>query len=249
MEEGQTTLTVPPIKDPPRLPTARDRPDARHGIQGSRMARTLDQSSAREGPPTDRRSTTPRAPYLWSFVPDFIAPSPDTLILGATFLGMSRALESLDIPGEAIQAWLAGRQLSPLQPDTWYPWQTYLDFYRWTRDTWGTETLHRFGREIPKAAKFPPEIRSLDRALKTLDIAYHMNHRGRDVGGYFCTHVGARKVHLHCENPYGCDFDLGILEGLILRFAEPGIQPTLSHAPQFPCRSRGAACCVYEVSW
>lgn len=187
--------------------------------------------------------------FLESFVPDFVAFSPRTEILGATWVAMANALESVGVPRVDIEAWLAARELSPLQGDRWYPLQVYLDFYRWVRDAWGVGTLRSLGRMVPRHAKFPPDLKTLDRVLRTLDIAYQMNQRHGVTKGYLCERIEPRKVHLHCENPYGCDFDTGILEGLFECFATPDSHPTLAHAPGSPCRSKGGPLCIYEVTW
>lgn len=179
---------------------------------------------------------------------DFIALSPHVVICGATFVAMVQTLGEIGISKEEGEAWLSAHGLLPLHPEAWYPWQAYLDFYRWVEELKGPEGLRKFGRAIPRSAKFPPEVKTLDRALKTLDIAYGMNHRGGEIGGYYVERVSTNQLHLHCDNPYGCEFDMGIIEGLVALFAAPGSHPTLEHAPNSPCRTKGGRLCIYEIT-
>jgi len=44
--------------------------------------------------------------------------------------------------------------------------------------------LFAIGKAIPESAIFPPEIQGLEMGLSAIDIAYHMNHRGGEIGHY-----------------------------------------------------------------
>lgn len=168
---------------------------------------------------------------------------------GTTLLALLEALKALGWAQEAALLFVESRLREPLHRDRWYPLDTSLRCLRDARDCLGDQVLRTMGRLIPATAVFPPEVRTLERALRTLDIAYHLNHRGGDIGNYFHQSIGANCSLLHCNNPYGCAFDLGILEGLSRRFLPPGTPLDISHHQARTCREFGAEACVYLISW
>lgn len=66
----------------------------------------------------------------------------------------------------------------------WYPQQAWLDAFRDIAKSIGPKTLNQIGRSIPQNAKFLAGIDSVEKALASIDAAYHMNHRGGQIGVY-----------------------------------------------------------------
>jgi len=98
------------------------------------------------------------------------------------------------------------------------------------------------GVSIPNSAKFPPGI-------DTLEKAYHMNHRGGEIGHYSLRKTGERNCFMECRNPHLCDFDRGILEALAKLFASKGSMPGVTHDPSKPCRGKNGDSCTFLISW
>ena len=71
--------------------------------------------------------------------------------------------------------------------------------------------LVSIGMKIPETAVFPPEIDSIDSGLNSIDVAYHMNHRGGEIGVYQATTVSKQQIDVLCRNPYPDYFDYGII--------------------------------------
>jgi hypothetical protein len=135
------------------------------------------------------------------------------------------------------------------QPGQWYPQQKWLDSFKAIAEKLGSSTLYVIGSKIPSNAKFPPEIDSIEKALAAIDIAYHMNHRGGDIGVYKFAQTGPRSATIECRNPYPCDFDSGIIESMAKRFKPAGAFIRIEHDKSKDCRGKGAESCTYAISW
>ncbi|MBI5835974.1 MAG: hypothetical protein HZB25_01905 [Candidatus Eisenbacteria bacterium] len=127
--------------------------------------------------------------------------------------------------------------------------QSWLDAFREIAEKTGPATLRAIGRRIPDTAIWPPEVNSIPAALTSIDVAYHMNHRGGEVGSYHFELLGARSGRVVCDNPYPCSFDLGIVERTVAKFAPPGTNPLVRHDPAASCRETGGTSCTYLVEW
>ena len=105
------------------------------------------------------------------------------------------------------------------------------------------------GMKIPETAIFPPGIDSIETGLKSIDMAYHMNHRGGEIGVYQTTVVGDQQIDVLCQNPYPDNFDYGIIYGMAQRFRPQGYSVNVYHDNLAPCREHGADSCLYHVKW
>ncbi len=147
---------------------------------------------------------------------------------------------------------------------SWYPQQSWLNAFKAISEKVGQRTLIAIGTAIPRNAKFPPQINNIEKALSAIDVAYHMNHRvnnkvlfdpasGRmseGIGHYTMQKMEDKKIKMVCNNPYPCQFDLGIIKEMAEKF-----KPTSStivdikHDDSVPCRNKGADSCTYIVTW
>ena len=136
------------------------------------------------------------------------------------------------------------------QPGKWYSQQAWLDAFKKLSEQVGPRTLFSIGKAIPANAKWPPTVTSIETALPSIDIAYHMNHRGGDIGTYAYQALGEHKAKVVCRNPYPCDFDRGIVTSVATRFKPASVAVvTTTHDDTQPCRSKGADSCTYLVEW
>lgn len=141
---------------------------------------------------------------------------------------------------------LADNGIEDTEPDTWYQQQAWLDAFKEIAENIGTNTLTNIGRSIPENADWPPGISSVEEGIESIDDAYHMNHRGGEIGHYHSEAVGENTVRVRCTNPYPCPFDQGIIKATAGQFAEgiPGLKEVGD-----TCRTDGGEECVYEVTW
>lgn len=175
--------------------------------------------------------------------------SPRAEVCGRSLRGMARSLEALGVPWAEIQDLLGQAGILDPREDEWYPVNRLLAFLSTVERMYGREALRNAGRAIPDTAQFAPDLDTLERALRTLDIAYQVNHRGGPIGRYRYEQKGPGQGEMLCENPYPCDLDLGILERLVERFAGEGPAVGVSHRPGRECRRLGAVACVFDLRW
>jgi len=165
---------------------------------------------------------------------------------GQTVLSVVKGMGAFSQTGSDI---LAKHGIKSPSPAGWYPQQSWLDAFQEIAKSIGPRTLYQIGTSIPSNAKFPPGIDSVEKGLASLDVAYHMNHRGGEIGSLKFTKTGEKKGVMECRNPYPCDFDLGLIQAVIKRFAPAGSTPKVVHDASRPCRNKQGDSCTYLVSW
>lgn len=145
---------------------------------------------------------------------------------------------------------LAKNGINNPQPGQWYLQQAWLDSFKEISETIGAKTLFAIGKAIPENAIFPPEIDSIEKGLAAIDIAYHMNHKGGEIGHYRFQSTGSNSGKMVCDNPYPCEFDRGIIETMAQKFKpKDSIMVFVEHDDSQPCRKKGAESCTYMITW
>ncbi len=176
----------------------------------------------------------------------YIAMAPGVEVNGQTVLSV---VDAMSIKRRGLQI-LAENGIDNPKPGEWYKQQDWLDAFRIIGDEIGPSVLYSIGRAIPENAQFPPEIDDIEKALSAIDVAYHMNHRGGEIGTYGFEKVGDKHVKMVCANPYPCDFDRGIIESMAKKFKpENSILVIVKHDDSAPCRKSGGESCTYHIDW
>ncbi|MBI2420367.1 MAG: hypothetical protein HYV28_21105 [Ignavibacteriales bacterium] len=134
-------------------------------------------------------------------------------------------------------------------PGKWYPQQAWLDSFEQIAKKVGQATLEQIGMKIPENAIFPPDINNLDKALAAIDVAYHMNHRGGEIGNYKFEKTGNNEIKLICKNPYPCNFDKGIVHSMVNKFKNPGGTVNIIHSDSDDCRNNGDNSCTFFIKY
>lgn len=137
-------------------------------------------------------------------------------------------------------------------PGQWYSQKAWLGSFHEISKKFGANTLFEIGKVIPANANFPPEIDNLEKALGSIDIAYHMNHQNGDIGYYKLVSFDAAKKEavMECKNPYPCDFDRGIITTMARKFRpENSNLPTVTLDTSKPSRLDGGNASWYFVRW
>ncbi len=145
--------------------------------------------------------------------------------------------------------------------EQWYPVTRWLAALERVGREYGEFVLGQAGLAVPKNAVFPPFVTNIDSALKSVDVAYHMNHAlggtpmfspdtGKmleGIGHYGYARVADQKqITLECDTPYPCVFDSHLLQAMAQRFEST---TTVVHDAARPCRKRGGSSCTYIVRW
>lgn len=191
--------------------------------------------------------------------------APDLQVLGATVnnivddFGAFPLLAGDILKGVGIGT-IDAMGMYRLDKQAWYSMSAYLRAYSRIERELGPTFLYKAGLAIPRNAIFPKEIHDLESGLRSIDVAYHMNHARHGVslfdaltgamregiGHYRVESTGDRLLQVVCENPYPCDFDRGIVEAMAKRF-EPSAR--IFHATKPACRKVGGASCTFHVEW
>jgi hypothetical protein len=177
----------------------------------------------------------------------FQAISPGVQVNGETVLAIVEGMGAFK--ANALQI-LAECGIKDPKPGQWYPQQNWLNAFKLIAQKLGAATLGQIGRAIPENAKFPPEIDCIEKALGSIDAAYHMNHKGGQIGTYKFEKTGERTATVVCDNPYPCDFDKGLIQAMANKFAPKGTtRVSVMHDPSKGCRKNGDKSCTYSVKW
>lgn len=176
----------------------------------------------------------------------FKAMSAGTQVNGQTVLSV---VDGMGVFKSQALAILKNNGIVDPQPDQWYSQQAWLDAFQTIAEKLGPSTLFQIGKKIPENAVFPPEINTIEGGLAAIDVAYHMNNRGGEIGHYGYKSTGPRSAKMECNNPFPCDFDRGIITAMALRFAPNGSPPKVQHDNAQPCRKTGGNSCTYLISW
>lgn len=131
--------------------------------------------------------------------------------------------------------------------EEWYSQQSWLNAFKEIADNIGPYALYCIGVKIPENARFPKDVDSLEKALKSIDIAYHMNHRGGEIGYYKFNKSEDGSMHFICNNPYPCEFDRGIIEGISRKHINAEQLIFVKHDDSAPCRNKGGDSCTYHI--
>jgi hypothetical protein len=176
----------------------------------------------------------------------FVALDPNVEVNGAAILATIGGME------EDVMPLLEQHGIADPKTDQWYPQQAWLDVFKEISEGWGAGggmfDLVSIGMNIPDNAIWPPDIDTVESALKSIDVAYHMNHRGGEIGHYRAEVIDQSHIRMICDNPYPSDFDYGIIYRTTQKFISPGTQFTVSRAAS-PCRLQGDEKCIYDITW
>jgi len=194
-------------------------------------------------------------------VTQFVAIEPLAEVLGDAVLAVVEAGRGAFRP--MMLDILAANNLRDPQRGSWYLQQDWLDSFKAIAEKIGEDTLYAIGMKIPESAAWPPDVDTEAKALASIDVAYHMNHRIRGevlfdlttgqmsegIGHYGFEPTGERSATMVCDNPYPCAFDRGIIEAAAKKFASRAFLVNARHDDSQACRNRGENSCTYQVTW
>ncbi len=148
-----------------------------------------------------------------------------------------------------------------IEKEGWYSHDSWLKSFEEIAKEIGDATLQIIGMKIPENAIFPSGVKDIDSAIKSIDIAYHLNHRKNGkvlfdintgkmeegIGHYGYEKIENRNMIIsECMNPYPCAFDFGIIMAMARKFE---IKANIAHDDSKPCRKNGADSCTYIITW
>ncbi|MEN8120138.1 MAG: hypothetical protein ABFS35_07315 [Bacteroidota bacterium] len=183
-------------------------------------------------------------------MPQFVAYNSEVEVNGQTIQSFIKGV-TLQFRRKALQILANNEILNPVKGN-WHNQQNWLDAFKQIYDTIGIHTLFSIGKAIPESAIFPENIIKLKDALDSINIAYHDNHRGGEIGYYRLTEFNEdeRKAIMVCKNPYPCPFDRGIITSIVRKFKPID---SLNHEVELDTsvqnRLDGAESSTYLINW
>ena len=177
----------------------------------------------------------------------FVAFQEGIEVNGETVLSVVDAMKGFETLAKEI---LKKAGIENPQAGNWYSQQAWLDAFKVISEKMGAITLFNIGKAIPENAQFPPGIDSMEKGLALIDMAYHMNHRGGDIGYYKLVsfNENEKKGVFECKNPYPSHFDRGIITTFVRRFSNSTkVNVVLDESK--PTRLKGADSCTYNITW
>ena len=190
-------------------------------------------------------------------MPQYVALRPDIEVLGQPALNVFAAMGAYANQGQRIAA---RHGIKPFSATDWISHQAWLNTLRDIAQLIGEHTLFSVGKRIPELIAWPPEVNTLEAALGSLDIVYHLNHRRagqvmfdpntgvmlEGIGHYFYRADGKRRVIMVCENPYPSDLDRGIIAGVARKY-QPAVE--VEQDDSKPSRKRDGESCTFIIRW
>jgi hypothetical protein len=149
----------------------------------------------------------------------FVAGTPQALVLGQVVQAFAQNLEA-----DMIQPLLPKYGLDNIDPEKWYPHQSWLSLLKDLGDMPGGSTaLVAFGKKVVETAMMPPEIDSIPKVLAALQAIHHLNLQNIPADeGYWLETMGEQTIHVYHNTPNPPDAIYGFIWGLAQRFRAPG---------------------------
>lgn len=132
-----------------------------------------------------------------------------------------------------------------IDPERWYDIDVACAVYDAIDKQIGRSATVAVGKKMIEAAPFPPGLNDVRGVLSSLGAAYRMNVRGPLTGDIICSFDDERSATLRWTALGPCALNFGIIQGCCGRF---GGRALVEHGAT-GCMERGAAACVYRVSW
>ena len=170
-------------------------------------------------------------------------------ICGLAIKTLNSALKSIDKNSELARHYLKAVEIIDFDPDHWYPQQKYLDILELVRNDLGNVALHKIGKMIPHDVAFPPNIKNLEEAYISIDVAYNMNHRGGNIGNYRYTKISDTGGKMICNNPYPAEFNKGLLEGVAENYLPEGKMFKIKYDSHYSLSESSANSSCFLIEW
>lgn len=176
---------------------------------------------------------------------------PDAEVIGQNLMSFVESANQ-----DLVQPLLKKRGLDQLEPDKWYPLQSYVDLMNDMVEADPAGSASAFvsiGMKIVEKAVFPPEIDnlSLKEILLTWNDSYKLNCRGEDIGEMKAEVVSDTHIKMHCQIPYADDVNYGVFYAVAQRWLPEGTDFTVYYEeePEEPRRDEGGEWTIYNIEW
>lgn len=150
----------------------------------------------------------------------YVAGTPEALVLGQTVEAFASNLEA-----EVIAPLLPKHGFDNIDPEGWYPHQSWFNILKDIEATMGDEAdsaFVAFGRKVVETAVMPPEIQTIPDVLGALHAIHHLNLKNiPEEEGYAIEKVTDHHYIVYHNTPNPDTAIYGFIWGLAARFKKP----------------------------
>lgn len=173
----------------------------------------------------------------------------DVLVKGGVLTAFLEAFGAYRSRGERVLArHLDLEKGAEISQAKLYPCHQLLAGLRELQEQFGPAFMQRVGQFLYERVEFPSELETYESGLMSSGPVYlenHVNAEGK-IGNYRYEKLGPRSGRMICDNPYPCAFDKGIYLGMAKNF---GVEATVTHEEDEPCRRDGGERCILRIEW
>lgn len=180
----------------------------------------------------------------------YVSFDPNAEVVGRSILAFVQCTQS-----EEIAPYLEKYGLASVDPNAWYPVQTWLDVLSdIARQTATLDTMYDFvsiGMKLADVVPLPSEYTKVpfnEALMASGGKGYQMNHRG-NVGEQTVTQIGDKHIQVRIRTPYPDDMFYGVYYGLARRFMPSGTNFTVAYDDSLPRRDQGGEVTVLNLVW
>lgn len=168
-------------------------------------------------------------------------------VLGQVMLSMMENMNA-----ERIRPHLERHGLGNLDPEAWYPIETWLDVFNDMETESGAYAdFVSAGMAIADKAVFPPEFDNMSfiEIMQTWNDAYLMNNRGEGMGEMPCEVINDKHIAMIARTPYPDDYIYGSYYGAARHFLPDGTDFTVYFDEEEPRREEGGERTIVHIEW
>ncbi|MGJ3238776.1 MAG: hypothetical protein ACFE0Q_08735 [Anaerolineae bacterium] len=163
--------------------------------------------------------TTPTPTYI---AKRFEASSPDAKVLGAAFVAFFQ-----NVRKDVVTDVMKQLGLETIDPDAWYPQQTFLNFYKVaeTDSSMMNDSFVAIGMKFVDTIPFPEDVETIQEALHALNAMNEQIHQNTPPEEcYIIEDESDNSIIVKYNMPYHEDAAYGYLWGIARRFSPQGFE-------------------------
>lgn len=173
---------------------------------------------------------------------------PNTEIIGQQALAFVENMSA-----NTIRPYLEQRDLTAVDPMTWYPLQAWLDVLNeLAKHKSATLDYVAIGTAMTQTVWLPAAMARLSMEeffLTAISRIYQMQYRNGSAGSIEVQPIGTRRLRIRATTPYPDDLTYGVVYGFALRFLPRGTPVKVEYDPGVRRRDQGGEYTTMILEW
>jgi hypothetical protein len=157
-----------------------------------------------------------------------------------------------NVQADTIYPYLEKYGLTEIDPDNWYPLQTWLDVLNdMATGTNISSNMVAIGLGVINNMVTPPgmENATLQEVLDGWHALYHMQHRGENIGGVIIEKISDSHYKTIHNNVYPDDMTYGVAYGLARRYLPSETRFKVYYDMSEPHMDEGGKRTIIHIEW